>query len=113
VAAPVFRAIAGEVLDLLDVPLQRTVPLLPSAPPEPRRAERPEAPATPLDDAHVPRLVGLSVREALTRAHAQRWDVELEGWGYVASQRPAPGVPAPDDRRLVLTLHVDGERSRP
>jgi cell division protein FtsI (penicillin-binding protein 3) len=113
VAAPVFRAIAGEVLDLLDVPLQRDVPLLPSAPPEPRRAARPEAPVLPVGEGHVPRLVGLSVREALTRAQAQRWDVRVEGWGYVASQRPSPGVPAPEDRRLVLTLHADGERSRP
>jgi cell division protein FtsI (penicillin-binding protein 3) len=113
VAAPVFRAIAGEVLDLLDVPLQRDVPLLPSAPSAPRRAERPEAPALPEGEGHVPRLVGLSVREALTRAHEQRWDVQLEGWGYVAVQRPAPGARAPEDRRLVLTLNADGGRSRP
>jgi cell division protein FtsI (penicillin-binding protein 3) len=116
VAAPVFRAIASEALRILDV--------VPSGPPpvdtDPERREpapvqmvKRRAPAaTPVETAiapdGAPSYLGLSLREALTQAHAAGWNVDVDGWGYVTRQRPLPGADPGTDRRLVLTLSPDG-----
>ncbi len=50
----------------------------------------------------VPSFVGLSMRNALVRAHAEGWEVRLDGSGYVAGQEPAPGGFATD---RTVTLH--------
>lgn len=113
VAAPVFRAIAAETLPLLDVPSPAPEPLVPeavlaSAPSGPESlAPPPEEPST---GDRVPSLLGLSLREALTRAHASAWAVDVEGSGYVTAQAPAPGARVPEERRLALTLGADMER---
>jgi cell division protein FtsI (penicillin-binding protein 3) len=50
----------------------------------------------------VPNLVGLGMREALVRAHADGWTVRVDGSGYVARQEPPVGA-VPADR--TITLH--------
>ncbi len=116
VAAPVFRAIAGEVLAALRVqaPARPTVEQPPSVVP----VEMAEAvPALPGDVGPVrpgtPSFLGLSMREALTRAHATGWTVEVTGSGWVAEQTPAAGSPLADDRRLALELRTDRGTARP
>jgi cell division protein FtsI (penicillin-binding protein 3) len=116
VAAPVFRAIAGPVLKRLGVespapPVQmaaaRAVPVAvrkPARAPSARAA--PEAPS-------MPSFLGLSRREALTRAHADGWDVEVSGIGYVSEQSPAPGAPLAAARRLALRLAPDPVTASP
>jgi cell division protein FtsI (penicillin-binding protein 3) len=103
VAAPVFRVIATEALRILDV-----VPDDPDVEPLPvQMAKRPPArsPLADLPDANeTPSYIGLSLREALTQASAAGWDVDVEGWGYVMSQRPLPGAVLGSTRRLELTL---------
>ena len=56
----------------------------------------------------VPAFVGLSMREALVRAHAEGWDVRVDGAGYVLRQEPAPGA-VPADR--TVTLHFGSNLS--
>jgi cell division protein FtsI (penicillin-binding protein 3) len=114
VAAPVFRAIAAETLPLLDIPSPAPEPIVPkavlaSAPSDAERRATPTAAAGAADD-RVPSLLGLSLREALTRAHADAWSVDVAGFGYVAAQVPAPGGHVPAERRLALTLRADAER---
>jgi len=102
----VFRSIANTVLKRLGVagPLP-AVPPVPAAPPAPlpvrvQRASADAAPAVP----GTPSFLGLSRREALTRARASGWDVEVTGVGYVSAQTPAPGAPLATERRLALRL---------
>ena len=117
VAAPVFRAIATEALRILDVvPNGEEPPALvpaPHAPPLPVQTARHRPPArSPLADLPdgdgTPNYLGLSLREALTQAHAAGWDVDVAGWGYVTAQRPLPGTEPGGERHLALTLSPDG-----
>ena len=117
VAAPVFRAIATEALRILDVaPSAEQPPVTaPRGEPLPVEMAKRRAPArSPLDDlaaadpAATPSYLGLSLREALTQAHAAGWDVDVDGWGYVTAQRPLPGAAPGAGRRLALTLRPDG-----
>jgi hypothetical protein len=56
----------------------------------------------------TPSYLGLSLREALTQAHAAGWNVVVDGWGYVTAQRPLPGAEPGAERRVALTLSPDG-----
>jgi len=109
VAAPVFRAIAGTVLKRLGVESPALPLRMASAPagPAPRKppalarsARIAAAPAEP----STPSFLGLSRREALTRAYAAGWDVQVSGVGYVSEQSPPPGAPLVPARRLALRL---------
>jgi cell division protein FtsI (penicillin-binding protein 3) len=108
VAAPVFRGIATAVLKRLGVtPAVPDTPAPPSPAPGVRLLQAslvddgevvgPEAPGTPS-------FLGLSLREALTRAQSAGWDVRVVGTGYVREQKPLPGTPLASDRRLALRL---------
>jgi cell division protein FtsI (penicillin-binding protein 3) len=61
----------------------------------------------------TPSYLGLSMREALTRAHAAGWTVAVRGTGWVAAQDPSPGAPVGDDRRLALLLRPDRPTAQP
>jgi cell division protein FtsI (penicillin-binding protein 3) len=116
VAAPVFRAIATEALRILDVVPSGEAPSVPAPAPRvplPVQMVQHRAPArSPLADLPdgdgTPNYVGLSLREALTQAHAAGWDVDVDGWGYVTAQRPLPGTEFGTERHLALTLRPDG-----
>lgn len=131
VAAPVFREIAAATMHTLGVaPRVPAGPEPPAGvvtaaargrspartPPAARRgpaegavertaavASVPPVPGPEPADA-TPSFLGLSLREALTRAHAGGWAVEIEGQGWVAGQEPPPGAPPSPDRRLALQL---------
>jgi cell division protein FtsI (penicillin-binding protein 3) len=117
VAAPVFRAIATEALRILDVVPSGEPPSFPAPRREPspvgtEMAKRPPA-RSPTEDLAAgadatANYLGLSLREALTQAHAAGWDVAVDGWGYVTAQRPLPGAARGTGRRLALTLSPDG-----
>lgn len=113
VAAPVFRAIAGAVLKRLGVepaPAPVEMASLRAAPA--KRNDR-SVRAVPAAAARVgavveadamPSFLGLSLREAVNRARAAGWNVEVSGVGYVSEQYPPPGSPLALDRRLALRL---------
>jgi len=118
VAAPVFRAIAGTVLKRLGVESPALPLRMASAPagPAPRKtpalartARTAAAPAEP----STPSFLGLSRREALTRAYAAGWDVQVSGVGYVSEQSPPPGAPLVPERRLALRLVPDPGTASP
>lgn len=126
VAAPVFKAIAQQTLKVLGV----SAPAHPEPPPAPAPAVRPArrsgivpvADVAPVPSAaelieagepRTPSFLGLSMREALTRAHAEGWAVEIRGSGWVAGQQPPPGAPLADDRRLALELRPDRPLPQP
>jgi cell division protein FtsI (penicillin-binding protein 3) len=113
VAAPVFRAIAMAVMKQLGVaPAHPSNPLppvqlavAPSAPPVKHVVTAALAAAVDLPPAPgTPSFLGLSLREALTRAQADGWDVRVSGTGYVKDQTPPPGTPLAAERRLALRL---------
>jgi len=101
VAAPVFRAVAEYGLARRGVlPHTDRMVSAVSPPPalQPISARLPDIAAP----GALPSFVGLSMREALVRAHAEGWAVRVQGSGYVASQDPPAGAMPPD---RVVTLH--------
>jgi cell division protein FtsI (penicillin-binding protein 3) len=115
VAAPVFRAIALSVLKRLGVEgrppaVQMAAAAPPAAAPKvpvPRAPGRPAPPEVGPELPATPSFLGLSRREALARAQASGWDVQVTGVGYVSEQVPPPGAPLAPDRRLALRLASD------
>ena len=120
VAAPVFRQIATAVLQRLGVETRTPLLQMASAPPPAPGKKQPAVirvakPAAAPDAPGTPSFLGLSRREALTRARAAGWDVDVSGVGYVREQNPAPGTPLAFDaadgrlvaRRLALRLVPD------
>jgi len=61
----------------------------------------------------VPSFLGLSMREASTRAHDGGFAVTLRGSGYVVAQEPRAGSPLADERRLALQFHPDRATALP
>ncbi len=111
VAAPVFSAIASGALRRLGVERSHKTPPVQTV--AARAVRRPDPPAVASVPARevgdgTPNFIGLSLREALTRAHETGWDVQVVGSGYVREQTPPPGSPLAADRRLALRL-VPGE----
>jgi len=106
VAAPVFRVIAATVLKRLRV--ESAAPAIEMAAERPpstqHRPARVPAARTAPDVPATPSFVGLSRREALARARAAGWEVQVSGIGYVSEQVPPPGAPLAPDRRLALRL---------
>jgi cell division protein FtsI (penicillin-binding protein 3) len=142
VAAPVFRNIASGVMQALRVtPEHAPQPAtdgprvqqakakgkgkdqaaakvkLARAQPDPAPPPTPVAAVPPADDTTgapgTPSYLGLSLREALTRAHAAGWTVAISGTGWVAEQHPIPGAPLGDDRRIALELRQDRPSAQP
>src|SRR4030095_3806936 len=138
VAAPVFRNIAADVMQAMRVAPERQapparpavqvakrgtgkkkrVPEKKAPPPAPTPVEDDEVMAVPPADEPstaqaTPSYLGLSMREALTRAHAAGWTVAIRGTGWVAEQHPSPGAPVGDDRRLALQLRPDRLTAQP
>lgn len=102
VAAPVFSAIANGLLKALGVqPAAPEVQVVAAPPPAPA----PAPVEVPVDG--TPSYLGLSLREAYTRARTDGWDVQISGTGYVATQEPAVGAVMPAPRRLLLTLRPE------
>jgi cell division protein FtsI (penicillin-binding protein 3) len=110
VAAPVFRAIATAVLKRLGVePASPPAEVAQTPPAEPTGTGAADdcsraVPGGARPEPATPSFVGLSLREALARAHAWGWAVELSGTGYVTAQKPRPGAPLGGERRLALRL---------
>jgi len=101
VAAPVFRAIAAAALKRSGVEPRRPRGMI-EGPVVAPVAVQPASAAIAADG--MPSFLGLSLREALTRAHEAGWDVQLTGTGYVRHQVPAPGSALADDRQVALRL---------
>jgi cell division protein FtsI (penicillin-binding protein 3) len=111
VAAPVFRSIATAALKQLGV--QPAVEMAAAVPPA---AAAPPAATVPPPEAAAsgtPSFLGLSMREALSRAQDAGWTVRVRGSGWVAMQDPPPGTPLGSDRRLALELRADAATARP
>jgi cell division protein FtsI (penicillin-binding protein 3) len=110
VAAPVFRAIADAVVKRLGVdptmPTAEPVLEMASTAPASKKRASPTPPpaAAAIDPDATPSFLGLSLREAVSRARAAGWRVEVSGAGYVSEQDPPPGSPLATDRRLALRL---------
>jgi cell division protein FtsI (penicillin-binding protein 3) len=124
-AAPVFAAIAGEALRHLAVPPRDTTPVAlvrgaagagrppAAAAPADGAGSRADAPAAPdpwaaglveVAAGTMPRLLGLSLRQALEALAPLDVDLEVAGRGVVVSQTPAPGVELEPGTRCQLTL---------
>ena len=112
VAAPIFRAIAEAALPMVGV--YPPGPPAPAANPLPSAAMVSAPPPAPTDPNSTPNFVGLSLREAVTRARGIGYaDVRCTGAGYVHEQQPPPGAPRAPEKRLALTLRFDTGVARP
>jgi cell division protein FtsI (penicillin-binding protein 3) len=106
VAAPVFQKIGLAVMTAMGVqPEGPTV--VPAPPTEPVVEVADAEPAVQDPTDGMPSFLGLSMREAMVRAHEIGFDVQLHGSGYVVGQDPRPGTPRSDDRRLALEFRPD------
>ncbi len=104
VAAPVFRAVAEYgltrrgVLPRAAAPADDGIAAEAAALLQSVSATEPEIAAP----GGIPSFLGLSMREALVRAHTEGWQVQLQGSGYVVRQDPPVGAFSEDHR---VTLH--------
>ena len=95
-AAPIFAAVASQVLRHLDVPPTGGTPsvqIVRGAPAEasvdlPVSPERPDG-----DRAAMPDVTGKTLRQALAVLASYDLDVSVAGLGVVVRQSPAPGTP--------------------
>ncbi len=105
VAAPVFRRIAETALERLGV-RRRSLPAEP--PPAPGDLEvmmRPQSVALTMGPyAGVPNVLGLGMRDAVTRLGDAGLRPLVEGWGVVQSQDPPPGAEIQPGREVRLQL---------
>ncbi len=91
VAAPVFAAVARELLSYLGVPRDEPGPD-PALPPPPAPLLAGATAAVPAAAGEVPDLRGLSARQALVAAAAAGLELRLHGNGFVTRQLPAAGA---------------------
>ncbi|MGH7414197.1 MAG: penicillin-binding transpeptidase domain-containing protein [Candidatus Rokuibacteriota bacterium] len=134
-AAPMFATIARETMRYLNVPPRDTSPVpivrgevVAAAPARPRGvgdtgAVAPASPAGPAgltqegpspagdDQMVMPRLGGLSLRQAMEALAPFGVRLEISGRGVVTGQSPAPGAPLPAD--VVARLHLASPAGRP
>jgi cell division protein FtsI (penicillin-binding protein 3) len=124
VAAPVFRAVAAYGLARRGIlpSADRDQGFVGDQPPAGGVRRPPAHPADPWNllqpvsttgieiaaPGGMPSFVGLSMREALVRAHVDGWEARVEGSGYVVRQEPPPGAMPPDRR---VTLHFGSDVS--
>ncbi len=110
VAAPAFGDIARGVLRYLRVAPERTEPSMLAEPVEgfSVHVEQKNGDRTVKGDngLEVPVFVGLSLREAVSKASALKLRVEIRGSGYVVKQSPSPG--AAWGKNDTLTLNLQG-----
>ncbi|HVN87750.1 MAG TPA: penicillin-binding transpeptidase domain-containing protein [Candidatus Binatia bacterium] len=101
VAAPVFKRIAEYGLERMG--LRPSMPLTPATE---LAALEPQPVAWRVAETAggMPSLLGLSMREALVRAHRAGWEVHVEGSGFVVAQDPPPGSISASNRKLSLTF---------
>jgi len=127
-AAPMFAAIGREALRYLNVPPRDSSPVpivrgvIAAALAGPRAAEpgavalaaglAPEPPA-PVGDAQavMPRLAGLSLRQALEALAPFAVRLEITGRGIVTGQTPLPGAPLAAGAMCRLQLAPPGGRT--
>jgi cell division protein FtsI (penicillin-binding protein 3) len=111
VAAPVFQKVGAAVMRALRVEpenAEEDAPAPAAAPvPEPVVETADVVPPLEIAPDGIPSFLGLSLREAMARAHDEGFDVRRQGFGWVVAQDPQPGTPRSDDRRLALELRPD------
>jgi cell division protein FtsI (penicillin-binding protein 3) len=109
VAAPVFQKIGAAVMKAMRVEPEGPIEVAPPPSAEPVMETAEVVPALEPPPDGVPSFLGLSMREAMARAHEEGFQVDLHGSGYVVGQDPRPGTPLRDDRRLALEFRPDRE----
>jgi cell division protein FtsI (penicillin-binding protein 3) len=121
-AAPMFAAIGREALRHLNVPPRDSSPVpivrgevVAAAPragaPAPPVGLTPEPPAAGDAQVVMPRLAGLSLRQALEALAPFGVRLEITGRGVVTGQTPPPGAPLDED--AVCRLHLAPPAGRP
>jgi cell division protein FtsI (penicillin-binding protein 3) len=58
----------------------------------------------PVDDVRVPNATGMAAREVVLMLTKAGWTPQMEGWGRVVRQSPAPGTLAPKGTAVHLVL---------
>jgi cell division protein FtsI (penicillin-binding protein 3) len=109
VAAPAFQNIARAALRRLGIVPDKPEPLPIPALAQPVSYDRDgtvpkEALQKKEGETEIPDFVGLSLRQAITKAKSLNVPVEFRGFGYVVKQSPAPGIAPVKGEKVVLIL---------
>jgi cell division protein FtsI (penicillin-binding protein 3) len=105
-AAPIFSRIVGRMVSLPNSPLypgnrkvidEKPFVFASAEKTEPADAASPILPKKREDLRRVPKVTGLSLREALQRLAVREIEAEVRGSGVVVSQSPSPGTPVRPD----------------
>jgi cell division protein FtsI (penicillin-binding protein 3) len=110
-AAPVFRNIGEQILTCFKTNIREN-PVgeeeKPSVDMKVRLVSAPAPLAAPetmeADDTRIPDFRGMSIREVLKKSKEKGLEVEIVGSGWAASQKPASGLPAPENRLCTVTF---------
>ena len=110
-AAPVFRNIGEQLLTCFKTGIRGNPAIEEEKPGVDMKVRLASAPL-PLaaqetmdsDDAHIPDFRGMSIREVLKRSKEKGLEVEIVGSGWATAQKPAAGLPAPENRLCTVTF---------
>jgi cell division protein FtsI (penicillin-binding protein 3) len=110
-AAPVFRNIGEQLLTCFRTNIRENPAIEEEKPGVDMKVRLASAPV-PLavqetldaDDARIPDFRGMSIREVLKKSKEKGLDVEIVGSGWATAQRPAAGLPAPENRLCTVTF---------
>ncbi len=110
-SAPVFRNIGEQILNCFRTNIRENPVIEEEKPGVDMKVRLVSAPA-PLaapetmdaDDSRIPDFRGMSIREVLKKSKEKGLEVEIVGSGWAASQRPAAGLPAPENRLCTVTF---------
>ncbi len=110
-SAPVFRNIGEQILTCFKTNIRENPAVeeeKPAADLKVRLVSAPAPLAVPetvdMDDNRIPDFRGMSIREVLKKSKEKGLEVEIVGSGWAASQKPAPGLPAPENRLCRVTF---------
>jgi len=104
-AAPIFRALAEELMSYMGVPREdRTPTTLVEREKYGQGHRRQGKIPRSVEDAHMPDLRGLGMRPALVLLQNRKVRIQLAGSGLLVDQRPAPGTPLQEGEEVMLTF---------
>ena len=110
-AAPLFRNIGEQILTRFKTNIRETPFREEVTPGLDMQVRLVSAPAPVLaaasdetEEPDIPDFRGMTIREVLKKAREKGMDVRIVGSGWAIAQKPAAGVPVPENRLCTVTF---------